>query len=213
MKEPPVRLVICDDHPVVRSGLRAMLEKRSGFEVVGEAADGAEAVELARRHRPDVVLMDLRMPGMNGVEATEGIKAENPHTHVLVLTTYETDADVLRAVEKGATGFLLKDVPPEDLFAAIRNAAQGKSPLAPSVAARLMQRMRGSEEGTLSQREIEILQLVAEGMNNRAIARRLLVSESTVKAHMLHTFSKLGVSDRTAAVTTALKRGIMRLEP
>ena len=209
----PIRLLVCDDHPVVRSGLKAMLGSQPDFEVVGEAADGERAVALARRLKPDVVLMDLRMPGMDGVEAIEGIKGDRPETRVLVLTTYETDADILRAVEKGATGFLLKDVPHEDLFDAVRNVADGKSPLAPSVAARLVQRLHGSGEERLSQREIEILLLVARGMNNRAIARRLLVSESTVKAHMLHTFAKLGVSDRTAAVTTALRRGVIRLDP
>lgn len=210
----PIRLLVCDDHPVVRSGLKAMLGSQSDFEVVGEAADGERAVALARKLKPDVVLMDLRMPGMDGVEAIEGIKGDRPETRVLVLTTYETDADILRAVEKGATGFLLKDVPHDDLFDAVRNVADGKSPLAPSVAARLVERLRGgSGEESLSQREIEILQLVARGMNNRAIARRLLVSESTVKAHMLHTFAKLDVSDRTAAVTTALRRGVIRLDP
>ena len=213
MAERSIRLMLCDDHPVVRSGLRGMLRNQPDFEVVAEAANGAEAVALANRFRVDVVLMDLRMPKMDGVTATAKIKAEHPETHVLVLTTYETDADILRAVEKGATGFLLKDAREENLFDAIRNAAQGKSPLAPSVASRLMSRMRGTEEEHLSEREIEILQLVAQGMNNKDIARTLLISESTVKVHMLHIFHKLGVADRTAAVTTALKRGIIRLEP
>ena len=213
MTGPPIRVLICDDHPVVRSGLRGILGSQPDFEVVAEAADGARAVELARRFRPDVVLMDLRMPEMDGVTATGKIKTERPEVQVLVLTTYDTDADILHAVEKGAIGFLLKDTSEENLFDAIRQAAQGRSPLAPSVAARLVRRMRGASDDELTEREIEILQLVAQGLNNKDIARNLLISESTVKAHMLHIFGKLGVADRTAAVTTALRRGIIRLEP
>jgi DNA-binding NarL/FixJ family response regulator len=213
MTERTIRLLVCDDHPVVRSGLRGILRSQPDFEVVAEAPDGTQAVALVRRFRPDVVLMDLRMPGMDGVTATGKIKAEHPEVQVLILTTYETDADILHAVEKGAIGFLLKDASEESLFDAIRQAAQGKSPLAPSVAARLVERMRGTADERLSEREIEILQLVAQGLNNKAIAKELLISESTVKAHMLHIFEKLGVTDRTAAVTTALRRGIIRLEP
>jgi DNA-binding NarL/FixJ family response regulator len=211
--ERPIRLLVCDDHPVVRAGLRGVLRSQPDFEVVAEASDGTQAVELARRLRPDVVLMDLRMPGMDGVAATGRIKDEHPEVQVLVLTTYETDADILHAVEKGAIGFLLKDTSEENLFDAIRQAAQGRSPLAPSVAVRLVERMRGTDGERLSEREIDILRLVAGGMNNKAIARELLISESTVKAHLLHIFAKLGVADRTAAVTTALRRGIIRLEP
>lgn len=207
------RLLICDDHPVVRSGLRGILNSQPDFEVVAEAADGVQAVEFARRFKPDVALMDLRMPKMDGVTATGKIKADTPEVQVLVLTTYDTDADILRAVEQGAIGFLLKDTSEENLFDAIRQAAQGRSPLAPSVAARLVRRMRGAGDDELSEREIQILQLVSQGLNNKDIARQLLISESTVKAHMLHIFSKLGVTDRTAAVTTALRRGIIRLEP
>lgn len=212
MTKLPIRVLICDDHPVVRSGLRGILGSQPDFEVVAEAADGARAVALARRFRPNVVLMDLRMPEMDGVTATGRIKAERPEVQVLVFTTYDTDADILHAVEKGAIGFLLKDTSEENLFDAIRQAAQGRSPLAPSVAARLVRRMRGAGEDELTEREIEILQFVAQGLNNKGIARSLLISESTVKAHMLHVFSKLGVADRTAAVTTALRRGIIRLE-
>ena|SRR5215207_1391382 len=211
MAESPIRLLVCDDHPVVRSGLRGMLESQSGFEVIAEASDGVHAVALARQYRPDVVLMDLQMPEMDGVTATEKIKAEHPDTHVLILTTYDTDADILRAVEKGATGFLLKDARQEELFDAIRQAVRGRSPLAPSIATRLVRWLRTDDEN-LSEREIEILRLVAQGMQNREIARSLLISESTVKAHMLHIFNKLGVTDRTAAVTTALRRGIIRLD-
>jgi DNA-binding NarL/FixJ family response regulator len=191
-----------------------MLSAESDFEVVGEATNGAEAVALTGELRPDIVLMDLRMPEMDGVTAISHIKEEYPETQVLVLTTYESDADILRAIETGATGYLLKDAPREELFGAIRTAAQGKSPLAPNVATRLMQRMRGdADEETLSTREIEVLELVASGTSNKEIAKRLWVSETTVKSHMLHIFDKLGVTDRTAAVTEALKRGIIRLEP
>jgi DNA-binding NarL/FixJ family response regulator len=209
-----VRLLITDDHPVVRAGLRGMLSGEPDFEVVGEATNGKEALALIGELRPDVVLMDLRMPEMDGVTAISHIKTEYPETQILVLTTYESDADILRAIETGATGYLLKDAPREDLFGAIRLAAEGKSPLAPTVATRIMQRMRGdSEEEALSTREIEVLELVARGTSNKEIAKQLWVSETTVKSHMLHIFDKLGVADRTAAVTEALRRGILRLEP
>ncbi len=208
-----VRVLITDDHPVVRTGLRGMISGEPGFDVVGEAENGKEALVLTGELRPDVVLMDLRMPEMDGVTAIRHIKEEYPEVQILVLTTYESDADILRAIETGATGYLLKDTPREELFVAIRLVAQGKSPLAPGVAARLMQRMRGPEEEGLSTREIEVLELVARGTSNKEIAKRLWVSETTVKSHMLHIFDKLGVTDRTAAVTAALKRGIIRLEP
>jgi DNA-binding NarL/FixJ family response regulator len=156
--------------------------------------------------------MDLRMPGMDGVTATAGIKAGRPDTNVLILTTYDTDADILRALEKGATGFLLKDEREDRIFDAIREAARGRSALAPGVASRLVERLRGDAEAHVSDREIEILMLVARGHSNREIARQLHISDSTVKAHMLHIFDKLGVADRTAAVTTALRRGIIRLD-
>lgn len=213
MTEHPIRLLVCDDHPVVRSGLRGMLGSQTDFEVVAEAPDGIRAVALADRFKPDVVLMDLRMPKLDGVAATGKIKAEHPEIQILVLTTYETDADILRAVEEGATGFLLKDASEENLFDAIRQAARGETPLAPVVATRLVQRLRETADEQLSRREIEIVQLVAQGMNNKDIGRNLLISESTVKAHMLHIFEKLDVTDRTAAVTTALRRGIIRLGP
>ena len=208
-----VRILVTDDHPVVRAGLSGMLSGEPDFEVVGEAQNGKEAVAFVGELKPDVVLMDLRMPEMDGVTAIGHIKSDHPDVHILVLTTYESDADILRAIETGATGYLLKDTPREELFGAIRTVAQGQSPLAPGVAARLMQRVRDPDEEGLSTREIEVLELVAHGTSNKEIAKQLWVSETTVKSHMLHIFDKLGVTDRTAAVTEALKRGIIRLEP
>lgn len=207
-----VRILIADDHPVVRTGLGGMIAGESGVEVVAEAADGSEARRLASRHRPDVVLMDLKMPEMDGVAATAKIREEHPDTQVLVLTTYNSDADILKALEAGATGYLLKDAPKEELFDAIRNAAEGKSSLTPDVASRVVERMRVPQEQSLSSRETEILELVAAGTSNKEIAKTLWVSETTVKSHLLHAFEKLGVDDRTAAVTTALKRGLIHLD-
>lgn len=208
-----IRLLISDDHPVVRSGLQGILGNQPDFWILAEAANGIEAVTLANELQPDVVLMDLRMPKMDGIVATAEIKARNPQIQVLVLTTYESDTDILRAVEAGATGFLLKDAPHEEIFGAIRTAARGDSPLSPSVATRLMEHLRASEEKTLSSREIEILRLVARGTNNKEIAEKLWISEATVKSHLNRIFDKLGAKDRTAAVTAALRRGIIRLEP
>jgi DNA-binding NarL/FixJ family response regulator len=208
----PIRLIIADDHPIVRTGLKGMLADQPGFLLVGEATDGAEAVTLATQLKPQVVLMDLRMPVMDGVAATTQIRRLCPGTHVLVLTTYDSDADILRAVEAGATGYLLKDAPRDDLFRAIAAAARGETVLAPAVAARLLGRMRAPAEEALSAREVEVLRLVARGASNQEIARALHVSQATVKSHLIHIFGKLGVSDRTAAVTVALERGILRLD-
>jgi DNA-binding NarL/FixJ family response regulator len=207
-----IRVLIADDHPVVRTGIVGMIASQDDFEIVGEAENGSEAVALAADLKPDVILMDLRMPGMDGVEAIEILQAEQPDVQVLVLTTYDSDADILRAVEAGATGYLLKDSPREILFDGIRAAARGESVLAPSVAARLMSRMRTPAEETLSSREIEVLSLVAGGASNKEAARQLHISTATVKTHLIHIYEKLGVSDRTSAVTTALDRGIIRLD-
>ncbi|HEX9279350.1 MAG TPA: response regulator transcription factor [Gemmatimonadales bacterium] len=207
----PIRLLVADDHPVVRDGLRGMLAGQPDLEVVGEAADGAEAVALAPRLRPDVVLMDLRMPGMDGVDAIRKLRTSFPDARILVLTTFDTDTDVVRAIEAGATGYLLKDTPREELVRAIRAAARGEAVLAPAVATKLLGQMRApAPAGALSARELEVLELVARGATNREAGAKLFISEATVKTHLLHVFEKLGVSDRTAAVTTAIERGLLR---
>lgn len=213
MAEERIRLLIADDHPVVRAGLEGMISSEPDFEVVGEAEDGREAVELADRLSPDLILLDLRMPQMDGVVAISRIKANHPRMQILVLTNYKNDSDVLRAVEEGATGYLLKDVPRQELFDAIRTTARGEPLLSPSVTARLMHQVRtaGGEE-SLSPREIEVLDLVAGGKTNKDIARQLWVSETTVKSHLLHAFDKLGAADRAEAVAVALKKGILSLD-
>lgn len=205
-----IEVLLVDDHPVVRAGLRGMLSAEHDLTVVGEAADGAEAITVARRLRPHVVLMDLRMPGVDGVAATERILADHPQTRVVVVTTYETDADILRAVEAGASGYLLKDSSRAELANAVRAAARGETVLAPSVAGRLHRRRREPQAWpALSARELEVLRLVATGMTNPDIGRALHISETTVKTHLQRAFGKLGVSDRTAAVTTAMARGLL----
>jgi DNA-binding NarL/FixJ family response regulator len=203
-----VRVLIADDHPVVRSGLAGMLAVEPDLEVVGEAADGEQAVALAHELRPDLVLMDLRMPVLDGAAATARLAAELPAVRVLVLTTYETDTDIVRAVEAGATGYLLKDTPREELVAGIRAAARGQSALSPSVAVRLVAQLRGSDE-RLTARETQVLAGVARGLSNAAIGRELFVTEATIKTHLLRAFAKLGVDDRTRAVTIAIERGIL----
>ena len=203
-----IRVLLVDDHPVVRAGLAGILSAEADIEVAGEAASADEAVVMARSLLPTVVLMDLRMPGGDGVTATVGVLAAAPSTRVVVLTTYDSDADILRAVEAGAAGYLLKDASRVELVAAIRSAARGETVLAPSVATRLVDRMRRpAPADALSPREIEVLRHVARGLSNAEIGRELLSSEATVKTHLLRAFAKLGVSDRTAAVTTAIASG------
>jgi DNA-binding NarL/FixJ family response regulator len=207
-----IRILIVDDHPVVREGLAGMLAGQSDFEVVALAANGAEGVALYEQHTPDVVLMDLRMPVLDGVGAIEQIRAKRPSAHILVLTTYDSDADIVRAIEAGATGYLLKDAPRDELFRSIRASARGESALSAAVASRLMSRMRAPAEENLSTREIEVLQLVARGTSNKEIGKQLHISTATVKTHLIHIFDKLGVKDRTSAVTVALERRILTLD-
>ncbi len=205
-----IRLLLADDHPVVRAGLRAVLDTEPDFTVVAEAATAERAVELAAAGPVDVVLMDLQFgPGMHGSAATAAITARPGAPRVLVLTTYDTDADILAAVEAGASGYLLKDAPPEELAAAVRTAAAGQSALAPAVALRLMDRMRTPAEA-LTKRELEVLQLVADGLSNLQISKRLFLSQATVKSHLVHVYAKLGVDSRTAAVAAAATRRLIR---
>ena len=207
-----VRLVVADDHPVVRAGIVGMLAANSDFEIVGEAGTGKEAVTLTQQELPDVVLMDLRMPEMDGVVAIEQIRSTHPDIHVLVLTTYDTDADILRAIDAGATGYLLKDTPREELFLAILAASRGEAVLGPTIATRLMERVGSTAPDGLSAREIEVLELVARGASNKEIAASLHISVATAKSHLMHIYDKLGVTDRTAAVTTAIEKGVIRLD-
>ncbi len=206
-----IKVLLVDDHPVVRAGMEGILSAHDGFDVVGEAENGKIAVELAQTLKPDVILMDLRMPGGDGVTAIKEITAIKDSPYILVLTTFDSDRDIVRAIEAGATGYLLKDTPRDELFAAIRKAAKGETVLAPAVAARLMGHMRKPAEEQLSGREIEVLQQVSKGKSNREIAKELHISTATVKTHLIHIFGKLGVDDRTAAVTVALEREIIYL--
>ena len=203
-----IRILVVDDHPVVRAGLVGLLAGEEGIEVVGEAEDGEHGVALAAELEPDVVLMDLRMPQLDGAGATARILAARPGTRVVVLTTFETDADILRAVEAGATGYLLKDTPRAELVVAIRAAARGETVLAPTVANRLLTEVRGGGE-RLTPREVEVLAAVARGLSNAQAGAALFISEATVKTHLLRIFTKLGVDDRTRAVTVAIERGIL----
>ena len=186
-----------------------MFEGEEGFEVVAEATNGADAISKARAHNPDVVLMDLRMPEMDGVSAIRQMTDLGIPAWVLVLTTFDTDSDVLPAIEAGATGYLLKDAPRDDLLRAVRSAAAGEAVLSPSVAARLLDQVRQPVKETVSQRELEVLQLIASGATNREVAERLFVSEATVKTHLLHIYAKLGVNDRAAAVGAAFEKGLL----
>jgi DNA-binding NarL/FixJ family response regulator len=220
MNDPadPIRVVVADDHPIVRSGIVGLLHAEPGIEVVGEAVDGAEAVALAAQLRPDLVLMDLRMPVLDGAAATERILAAAGAggTRVLVLTTYETDDHILAAIEAGASGYLLKAAPQEEILAGIRSVAAGETVLAPSIAAKLVSGVRAAATTaaapappSLSPRELEVLRLVADGRSNPVIARILHIGEATVKTHLIHVFEKLEVNDRTRAVTRAMELGLL----
>lgn len=209
MTDEKVRVIVVDDHAVMRAGVIALLAFEPGIDVVAEAVDGRQAVELVERLRPDVALVDLRMPGLDGVEATARIVARDAGTRVLILTTYETDADIERAVEAGAIGYLLKDATREQLADAIRAAARGETVLAPRVAQRLVARMRQPAQVALTAREVDVLNAVADGLSNVDIGRRLVIAEATVKTHLLRIFAKLDVSDRTHAVVVALDRGLI----
>jgi len=208
--DSPIRLLIADDHPIVRDGIRGMFTGDPRFEVLAEADDGARAVELARALDPDVILMDLRMPRMNGVEAIKELARLGLRARVLVLTTYDTDSDVLPAIEAGATGYLLKDTQREELVRAVTAASRGESALSPSVATRLLGRVR-TPVAPLSPRELEILHRISQGDTNRQTAAHLFISEATVKTHVLHIYAKLGVNDRAAAVAVAFQRGLLPL--
>lgn len=206
-----IKILITDDHPIVRSGLRALLSSQSDFEIVGEADNGEEAVRSAISLVPDLILMDLQMPVLDGLGAIKLIREKLPKVNILVLTTYGTDADILPALQAGAIGYLLKDTPPEQLFQAVRNVASGEMSLAPRVAEKVTQRLTNPSKNILSSREIEVLELASQGNPNKEIARKLFITEATVKSHFVHIFSKLEVTDRTAAVTEAVKRKIIKI--
>ena len=205
----PIRLLIVDDHPVVRDGLRGAFTGDPDFEVVGEARNGVEALAQVERLGADVVLMDLRMPEMGGVEAIDRLRRSDPAVRVLVLTTFDTDKDVLPAIEAGATGYLLKDAPREELVRAVHAAHRGESVLSPAVASRLMGQVRRPAQESLSKRELDVLRLIADGASNREAAAKLFVSEATIKTHLLHIYDKLGVRDRAGAVGEAYKRRML----
>jgi DNA-binding NarL/FixJ family response regulator len=215
--ENPIRVLIADDHTVVRDGLAAVLSRRPDITVVGEASNGVEAVEKAQELRPDVILMDLRMPEMDGAEAMRRIRERDPEVRFLVLTTFDNDEYIFEAIQAGAKGYLLKDASREDLFRAVAAVYRGESLIQPAVASRVLDRFvelsqRTVPGETLSEREIEVLRLMARGAANKEIAAALFISESTVKTHIANIFQKLDVNDRTEAVTTALQKGIIRLE-
>ena len=209
MTPPRVRILVVDDHPIVRSGISAVLATQADFDVVGEAADGAEAVRVAADLAPDIVLMDLRMPNKNGVDATAEILRERPATRIVVLTTYASDGEMLRAIEAGAVGYLLKDVRHDELFRALRAVVRGERQLAPAVAERLMAQWKRPTKAALTGRELDVLRCVARGDGNRAIATALGIAEPTVKAHLVRIFEKLGVENRTAAARVAREHGLI----
>lgn len=212
MTEPrrfPIKILIVDDHPVVRDGIRGLFSGDPEFEVVGDAADGREAVAQTEVYRPDVILMDLRMPVMDGVTATREIVDRCLGAKILIVTTYDTESDVLPAIEAGATGYVLKDTPREELRRAVKAAAAGEAVLSPPVARHLLGQVRRPHQGTLSDRELEILLMVARGSTNKKVAAELFISQATVKTHLIHIYEKLGVSDRAAAVAAGYERGLL----
>ncbi|MDR6640614.1 response regulator transcription factor [Paenarthrobacter nitroguajacolicus] len=205
-----ISVLLVDDHTVVRSGLKALLGTQADIAVVGEAASGEEALEAAQRHQPAVVLMDLAMgAGMDGIEAIKQLRQRTPQQAIIVFTTYDSDADIVRAVDAGAMGYLLKDAAPEEIFAAVRGAVQGKSVMSAPVASRLFQQLRHPDE-ILTPREAELLSLLTQGLSNRDLGKRLFISEATVKTHLAHIYAKLGVETRAAAIATAIRREGMR---
>lgn len=205
-----IRILIVDDHPIVRDGLRGTFAAEADIEVAGEAADGREAIDRALHDRVDVVLMDLRMPGMDGVRAIEALAEQAPDIRVLVLTTFDSEADVLPAIRAGAAGYLLKDASADELVRGVRAAHRGESVLAPKVAGQLMGRVRRPAASVLSEREREVIRLVAEGTSNRDVAARLFISEASVKTHLQHIYDKLGVRERAGAVSEAHRRGLLK---
>ncbi|OFI38423.1 DNA-binding response regulator [Arthrobacter sp. SW1] len=201
-----ITVILVDDHLVVRSGLRALLSTQPDVEVVAEASNGEDGVAVVLEHEPDVVLMDLSMgPGIDGIEAIRRIHATRPKQAVLVFTTYDSDADIVRAVDAGAMGYLLKDAAPDEIFAAVRGASRGQSHMSAPVASRLFQQMRNPDEA-LTPREAELLNLLTEGLSNKELGRKLFISEATVKSHLAHIYAKLGVDSRAAAIAKALRR-------
>ena len=205
----PITVVVADDHPIVRSGIVGLLGGHDDIDVLAEAADGRQALAAALRLRPDVVVMDLRMPDMDGVEATTAIQQQCPEVAVVVLTTFDTDEAIVRAIDAGAAGYLLKDAPTHQLLDAVRRAAAGETVLAGKISRRLVERMRGTTTDVLTAREIEVLRHIADGNTNAETARALHISTATVKTHLLHVYAKLGVSDRAAAVAQGYEQGIL----
>ncbi|WP_284991860.1 response regulator transcription factor [Arthrobacter sp. efr-133-TYG-120] len=206
----PISVLLVDDHLVVRSGLKALLGTQPDITVVAEAASGEEALVIAQQHPADVVMMDLAMgEGMDGIEAIKRLLQASKQQAVLVFTTYDSDADIVRAVDAGAMGYVLKDAAPEEIFAAVRGAAQGKSVMSAPVASKLFQQLRNPDE-VLTPREAELLSLLIQGLSNRELGKRLFISEATVKTHLAHIYAKLGIETRAAAIAVAIRREGMR---